>query len=125
MAAVTVSVDRHSFPAGDMSSIENSSQKPYIDRIEAGPRPAGNWQKMAETMELKKVTMNLTEQDIANTAILTSRLNSRNKASTVSSALAITEGITRKIEDGGELMIRKKDGSMEALIIAGLGGAKT
>ena len=80
---------------------------------------------MAETMELKKVTMNLTEQDIANTAILTSRLNSRNKASTVSSALAITEGITRKIEDGGELMIRKKDGSMEALIIAGLGSAKT
>ena len=74
-------------------------------------------------MELKKVTMNLTERDIANTEILTARLHSRNKASTVSSALAITEGITRKIEDGGELIIRKKDGSMETVVIAGFGAA--
>jgi biotin-(acetyl-CoA carboxylase) ligase len=74
-------------------------------------------------MELKKVTMNLTERDIANTEVLTARLHSRNKASTVSSALAITEGITRKIEDGGELIIRKKDGSMETVVIAGLGAA--
>ena len=74
-------------------------------------------------MELKKVTMNLTEWDIANAEILAARLHSRNKASTVSTALAITEGITRKIEDGGELIIRKKDGSMETVVIAGLGSA--
>ncbi len=74
-------------------------------------------------MELKKVTMNLTERDIANTEILTARLHSKNKASTVSSALAITEGITRKIEDGGELIVRKKDGSMETVLIAGIGSA--
>jgi hypothetical protein len=72
-------------------------------------------------MELKKVTMNLTERDIANTEILTVRLHSRNKASTVSSALAITEGITRKMADGGELIVRKKDGSMETVVIAGFG----
>ena len=71
-------------------------------------------------MELKKVTMNLTEKDIANTELLTTRLHSRTKASTVSSALAIAEGITKKIEDGGELMIKRRDGSMETLIIAGL-----
>ena len=74
-------------------------------------------------MELKKVTMNLTERDIANAEILTARLHSRNKASTVSTALAITEGITRKIEDGGELIVRKKDGSIETVLIAGLDGA--
>ena len=74
-------------------------------------------------MELKKVTMNLTERDIANAELLTARLQSRNKASTVSTALAITEGITRKIEDGGELIIRKKDGSIETVLIAGLAGA--
>lgn len=74
-------------------------------------------------MALKKVTMNLTERDIANTEVLTVRLNARNKASTVSSALAIAEGITKKIEDGGELIVKKKDGSLETIVIAGLGGA--
>ncbi len=73
-------------------------------------------------MKMKKVTMNLTDRDIANTEILTIRLDTRNKASTVSSALAITEGITRKIEEGGELIVRKKDGSLETLFVAGLGG---
>lgn len=71
-------------------------------------------------MAMKKITMNLTQRDIANTEFLTSRLNSRNKASTVSAALAITQGIAKKLEDGGELIIRKKDGSIETVIIAGL-----
>lgn len=72
-------------------------------------------------MELKKVTMNLTARDITNTEILTTRLNTRNKASAVSSALAITEGITRMVQDGGEVIVRRKDGSMETLVIPGLG----
>ena len=71
-------------------------------------------------MTLKKVTMNLTQRDIQNADALTERLHSRNKASTVSTALAITEEITRRIMDGGELMLRKKDGSLETVIIAGL-----
>ncbi len=71
---------------------------------------------------MKKVTMNLTDRDIHNTEVLTRRLNLRNKASTVSSALAITEGLTGKIERGGELLIRKRDGSVEVVVIAGLGG---
>ena len=74
-------------------------------------------------MAMKKVTMNLTQRDIANTEFLTARLNSRNKASTVSAALAITQGIAQRLEEGGELMIRRKDGSMETLVIAGLDGA--
>ena len=74
-------------------------------------------------MKLKKVTMNLTERDVANTETLAVRLHSRNKASAVSTALAITEGITSRIEDGGELMIKRKDGSMETVIIAEMSGA--
>ena len=67
--------------------------------------------------------MNLTDQDIRNTETLSARLHSRSKALTVSSALAIAEGLTRKIAEGGELIIRKKDGSMETVMITGLNGA--
>ena len=74
---------------------------------------------------MKRVSMNLTEQDVRNTESLTARLNSRNKASTVSSALAITEGLARKLEEGGELLIRKKDGSLETVLITGLNGASS
>ena len=74
-------------------------------------------------MKLKKVTMNLTQRDLDNAEALTERLHSRTKASTVSAALAITEGITRRIVDGNELMIRKKDGSLETVVIAGLDAA--
>ncbi len=72
-------------------------------------------------MEMKKVTMNLTPKDVLNTEVLLSRLHARNKASVVSSALAITEAITSKVSNGGEILIKNKDGSMETVIIAGLG----
>ena len=72
-------------------------------------------------VKLKKVTMNLTERDIANTETLALRLHSRNKASAVSSALAITEGITGRMQNGEELMIKRKDGSMETLVFTDLG----
>ena len=72
-------------------------------------------------MKLTKVTMNLTDRDVANTEILTRRLHSRSKASAVSSALAIAEGITRSIERGEEVLIRTKDGSLERVFIAGAG----
>lgn len=72
-------------------------------------------------MKLKKVTMNLTERDVANTETIAARLHSRNKASAVSSALAITEGITSKLKDGAELMIKRKDGAMETVFITDLG----
>lgn len=72
-------------------------------------------------MKMTKVTMNLTDRDVANTEILTRRLHSRSKASAVSSALAIAEGITRSIERGEEVLIRTKDGSLERVFIAGAG----
>ena len=74
-------------------------------------------------MKMTKVTMNLTDRDITNTETLTRRLHSRSKASAVSSALAIAEGITRRIESGEEVLVRKKDGSVEQVFIAGAGSA--
>jgi len=64
--------------------------------------------------------MNLTENDVRNTTILVERLHARNKASAVSAALAIAEGLTRKIEEGGELIVRRKNGMDETVIIPGL-----
>ena len=72
-------------------------------------------------MKMTKVTMNLTERDIKNTETLSQRLHSRSKASAVSSALAIAEGITRSIERGEEVLIRAKDGTMERVFITGAG----
>lgn len=72
-------------------------------------------------MKMTKVTMNLTERDIKNTQNLTRRLQSRSKASAVSSALAIADGITRSIERGEEVLIRTKDGTLERVFIAGAG----
>ena len=71
-------------------------------------------------MALKKVTMALTERDIRNTETLVERLHARNKASAVSSALAIAEGLTREVEKGGELMIRKSDGTVDNVVIVGM-----
>ena len=71
-------------------------------------------------MKLTKVTMNLTQRDIENAEILQRRLDSRSKASAVSSALVIAEGITERVELGEQVLIRKKDGSMEQVLIPGV-----
>ena len=57
-----------------------------------------------------------------NTETLSRRLHSRSKASAVSNALSIAEGITRSIERGEEVLIRTKDGSLERVFIAGVSG---
>lgn len=67
-----------------------------------------------------KVTMNLTERDVKNTEKLTTRLHSRSKAATVSTALSVTAALADIIADGGTLMVRNRDGSMEGITIIGL-----
>ncbi len=69
-------------------------------------------------METKKVTMGLTKQDIENTEMLLGRTNARNKASVVSNALALTALLTERTTEGDELLLRKKDGTLERIIIA-------
>ncbi len=67
-----------------------------------------------------KVTMSLTERDVKNTEKLTERLHSRSKAATVSTALSVTAELADIIRDGGTLMVRNRDGSMQGLAIIGL-----
>ena len=71
-------------------------------------------------MTTKKVTMGLTDRDIRNTEALKERLHTGNKAAAVSSALALAAGLTEKVSAGEELMIRKKDGTMKRILIAGM-----
>ncbi len=74
-------------------------------------------------MKLTKVTMNLTDRDIAHTEALQRRLHSRSKASAVSSALAIAEDFTRRLERGEQILIREKDGSVQRVLLPGVSGA--
>ena len=92
-----------------------AGQEPYT-----GHTPTKQPDQRGSTISLKKVTMNLTQSDINNTEILVRRLNARNKASAVSSALAIAEGFTRKIEEGDELIVRRRNGGSEMVIIPGI-----
>ena len=71
-------------------------------------------------MEFTKVTMNLTDTDVKNTAKLTKRLNSRSKAATISKALDITKTITEVLAKGGKIMIHNPDGTVEKLTIVGI-----
>ncbi len=71
-------------------------------------------------MATKKVTMGLTEWDIKNTEDLQERLHARTKAAAVSSALALAAGLTKKVSEGEELMIRTKDGTLERILITGM-----
>ena len=91
-----------------------------LNRALQKPRKNGATQPRRATMSLKRVTMKLTENDIRNTESLQRRLHTRNKASAVSGALAIAEALTRRIEDGGELIIRQRNGVSETMIIPGM-----
>ena len=71
-------------------------------------------------MKTKKVTMGLTKRDITNTEILVERMHARNKAAVVSNALALTALLTERTAEGDELLLRKKDGTMERILIANM-----
>lgn len=71
-------------------------------------------------MTLKRVTMNLTQRDTENAQSIKDRLNTRSRAGAVSASLALTEGLTHRIESGDELLIRRKNGDLERVMIPGL-----
>ena len=70
--------------------------------------------------KLTKVTMNLTEVDVINAENLTKQLESRSKASTISTSLSVTAIIVNAIEKGSEIVIRNRDKTIERLHIKGL-----
>ncbi|MFT8784745.1 hypothetical protein [Gluconobacter oxydans] len=67
-----------------------------------------------------KVTMNLTQRDVRNTEEISDMMHSRSKAQVVSTALSVTKLIAEKMSAGNEVLIRKKDGSLERIIIPDL-----
>lgn len=64
-----------------------------------------------------KVTMNLTDKDIANTTALVTLTGSRSKAQAVSTALSVTKMLAQRMSAGGEVLIRGRDGKIETLVI--------
>ena len=69
---------------------------------------------------MTKVTMNLTDRDVDNTATLQDLLNARNKASAVSSALSVATVLATRIKRGEKLYLRAEDGVTERILIPGL-----
>lgn len=67
-----------------------------------------------------KVTMNLTDRDIANTVTLVDLTGSRTKAQAVSTALSVTKIIAERMAEGGEVFIKNKSGNLERIIIPDL-----
>lgn len=67
-----------------------------------------------------KVTMNLSERDVANTDTLVELTHSRSKAQAVSTALSVTKIIAERIAGGSEVIIRDKNGNLEKIIIPDL-----
>lgn len=68
-----------------------------------------------------QVRMELSDKDAANAERLTETLNMRNKAATVSTALNLMREFVDVIENDGQLLIKNKNGSIEQLILPGVG----
>ena len=71
-------------------------------------------------LPMTKVTMNLTDRDVDNTAMLQELLHARNKASAVSSALSVATVLATRIKRGEKLYLRAEDGVTERILIPGL-----
>ncbi len=71
-------------------------------------------------VQMRKVTMNLTERDVKNTERLRLKLHTRSNAEAVSAALTITSSLSDLLDDNKELIIRSKNGDIEKVIIPGL-----
>lgn len=67
-----------------------------------------------------KVTMNLSQRDVDNTAVVRDKFHSRSNAAAVSIALGVTKTIAEIVDDGGEILVRNKGGQIERVIITGL-----
>lgn len=64
-----------------------------------------------------KVTMNLSDRDVANTDMLVALTHSRSKAQAVSTALSVTKLLAQRMAAGSEVLIKGKDGKIETLVI--------
>ncbi|MEO5333772.1 MAG: hypothetical protein H7839_17305 [Magnetococcus sp. YQC-5] len=66
-------------------------------------------------LNIKHVTMGLTDIDDKNTEKLRAYLNLSNKASAISVALSVTNKLTDYMKEGSSILVKNKDGSMQEL----------
>lgn len=65
--------------------------------------------------------MSLPPEDVENADYLTERLAMENNAATVSTALQLMNEFVDVIDNDGQLLIKNKDGSVDRLILRGVG----
>ena len=70
-----------------------------------------------------KVTMMLTESDVANTSKIREATNARSNAHAVSIALSVAGFLIDALQKGNELLLRGPDASLQRVVIAELGNA--
>jgi hypothetical protein len=64
----------------------------------------------------QKVTLTLTDTDLANVEQLTKLMDGRSRAQTVSNSISLTSFVQDALKEGGELLIRKPDGTIERVV---------
>jgi hypothetical protein len=69
---------------------------------------------------MPKVTMSLTDRDAQNTDLIREATLARSNAGAVSIALSLTSFIVSRMQEGGELLLRGRDGEVERIVMAEL-----
>lgn len=67
-------------------------------------------------MATQKVTLTLTDSDLAKVDSITKVMDARSKAQAVSNAINLTEYLSDALKSGGDLLIRKPDGQIERIV---------
>lgn len=67
---------------------------------------------------MPEVAMTLTDDDVRNAEALREFLHKPTKAETVKTALKITRRLSEVIQNHGEVIVKRQDGSTQRLIIA-------
>ena len=66
---------------------------------------------------MPKVTMSLTDRDVANTEKIRGALDARSNAHAVSIALSLTAFVVDKLKSGDELMLRSPEGELMRIVM--------
>jgi hypothetical protein len=66
---------------------------------------------------MPKVTMSLTDRDVANTEKIRSALDARSNAHAVSIALSLTTFVVDRLQHNYELLLRSPNGELEKIVM--------
>lgn len=69
---------------------------------------------------MPKVTMSLTDRDVANTELVRQLLDALSNAHAVSIALSLTAYLVDQMRSGHELLLRSPEGNLERLVMSEL-----